>query len=176
MSSFQRTASAVAFGSLEAEFQVTPMTIFRPLVWMLAVAVSGISPAAAASDIDLSDYQWKHRLLFIFAPSTADPAYLALEKHLARATLEREDRDMILFRVFENSPSRVSDRPLRPDDGRALRRRFGIEAGRFTVVLVGKDGGVKSVAHQDADLESIFDLIDSMPMRRQEMRDKRSNG
>jgi hypothetical protein len=150
------------------------MTNLKPLLWMLVVFVIGVPPAATTSEINLSDYRWKHRLLFIFAPSTSDATFLALDRRLAQTALEIEDRDMIIFRIFENSPSRVSDKPLPPGDAEALRRRFGIEAGRFTVVLVGKDGGVKLVAHRDADLQSIFDLIDSMPMRRQEMRDKRS--
>lgn len=150
------------------------MTNLKPLLWMLVVFVIGVPPAATRSEIDLSDYRWKHRLLFIFAPSTTDATFLALDKRLAQTALEIEDRDMIIFRIFENSPSRVSDKPLLPGDDEALRRRFGIEAGRFTVVLVGKDSGVKLVAHRDADLQSIFNLIDSMPMRQQEMRDKRS--
>lgn len=150
------------------------MIILKPLLWMLVVAVSGIPPAAAGSEIDVSDYRWKHRLLFIFAPSTTDATFLALDKRLARAAIEIEDRDMIIFRIFENSPSRVSDKPLLPGDVEALRRRFGVETGRCTMVLVGKDGGVKLVAHGNTDLQSIFNLIDSMPMRQQEMRDKHS--
>ena len=150
------------------------MTLIKPFLWMLVVAVSGILPKAVASAIDLSDYRWKQRLLFIFSPSTTDATFLALDKRLAQTALEIEDRDMIIFRIFENIPSRLSDNSLLPGDEEALRRRFGIEAGRFTVVLVGKDGGVKMVAHRDADLESIFNLINSMPMRKQEMRDKRS--
>jgi hypothetical protein len=150
------------------------MNIFKPFLWSLMVAVSGIPAAAATAEIDLTDYRWKHRLLFIFAPSTTDATFLTLDKRLAQTALEIEDRDMIIFRIFENSPSRVSDKPLLPGDDDALRRRFGIKTGRFTVVLVGKDGGVKLVAYRDADLQSIFNLIDSMPMRQQEMRDKRS--
>jgi hypothetical protein len=148
------------------------MTVIKPIMWMLMVAVSVIPPQASASIINLSDYRWKHRLLFIFAPSTSDATFLELDRRLAQTTSEIEDRDMIIFRIFENIPSRVSNKPLPPGDAEALRRRFGIETGRFTVVLVGKDGGVKLVAHRDADLQSIFDLIDSMPMRRQEVRDK----
>jgi hypothetical protein len=149
------------------------MNIFKPFLWSLMVAVSGIPAAAATAEIDLTDYRWKHRLLFIFAPSTTDATFLTLDKRLAQTAIEIEDRDMIIFRIFENSPSRVSDKPLPSGDDAALRRRFGIETGQFTVVLVGKDGGVKLVAHRDVDLQSIFNLIDSMPMRQQEMRDKR---
>jgi hypothetical protein len=150
------------------------MTLIKPYLWMLVVAVSGIPAAAATSEIDLSDYRWKHRPLFIFAPSVTDATFLELDKRLIQSVPEIEDRDMIIFRIFEDSPSRVSNKPMPPRDAEALRRRFGIETGRFTVVLVGKDGGVKWVAHRDADLQSIFNLIDSMPMRQQEMRDQRS--
>jgi hypothetical protein len=151
-----------------------PMTVIKPILWMALVAMSVNPQQAAASVTDLSDYRWRHRLLLIFAPSTTDATFIALDKRLALSATGIEDRNMIIFRIFENSPSRVSDKRLPPVDDEALRRRFGIEAGRFTVVLVGKDGGVKMVAHRDADLQSIFNLIDSMPMRQQEMRDKRS--
>ena len=150
------------------------MTLLKLFFCLLAAAGIGIPPALATSEIDLSDYRWKHRPLFIFAPSAADATYLALDKRLVQSIPEIEDRDMILFRIFEDSPSRVSDTPIPPGDAEALRRRFGIKPGRFTVVLVGKDGGVKWVAHRDADLQSIFNRIDSMPMRQQEMRDQRS--
>jgi len=150
------------------------MLICKPLLWMLVVTVSSIGSVAEASEIDLSEYRWKQRLLFIFAPSATDTTWLALEKRLTQAALETEDRDMILFRIFENGPSQAADKTLPAADVDALRLRFGIETGRFTVVLVGKDGGVKLTAHRDVDLQSIFDLIDSMPMRRQEMRDERA--
>ncbi|MGD8701149.1 MAG: DUF4174 domain-containing protein [Desulfosarcina sp.] len=150
------------------------MTMIKHFLWMLAVAMSGIGPAAATSEIDLSDYRWKHRPLFIFAPSASDADYLALDKRLAHRSADIEDRDMIIIRIFEKSPSRVAARPMLPGDAEALRRRFGIAPGRFTVVLVGKDGGVKLVARRDVDLQSIFNLIDSMPMRQQEMRDNPS--
>jgi hypothetical protein len=70
------------------------MTILKPLLWMLVVAVSGIPPAAATSEINLSDYRWKHRLLCIFTPSTTDATFLALDKRLAQSALEIEDREL----------------------------------------------------------------------------------
>ena len=41
----------------------------------------------------------------------------------------------------------------------------------FWIVLIGKDGGVK-LRSDDAGLDQIFDLIDSMPMRQAEMREQ----
>jgi hypothetical protein len=172
--SYFETGSVVFCRNVNLALQVSLMTFYKSLLWMLVVTVSCIPPVSATSEVDLSDYRWKHRLIFIFASSTTDATFLALDKRLAQTALEIEDRDVIVFRIFENSPAWVSDKPLPPGDDEALRRRFGIERGRFTVVLVGKDSGVKLVAHRDADLQSIFNIIDSMPMRQQEMREKRS--
>jgi hypothetical protein len=150
------------------------MTMIKPLLWLLVLAVSGLHPAAAAEEADLSGYQWKNRLLFIFAPSAGDAGYLALDEQLAKAAPEMEDRDLLVFRILEHGPSLLDGKPLPPDDAEALRRRFDVEPGKFTVVLAGKDGGVKLVEHKAVDLEAIFDRIDSMPMRRQEMRERGS--
>jgi hypothetical protein len=55
-----------------------------------------------------------------------------------------------------------------------LRRRFNVQSGRFTVVLVGKDGGTKMVLEDRAELLKIFERIDDMPMRQQEIKERRS--
>jgi hypothetical protein len=148
------------------------MNAIKPILWILVMAVSGIPSAVAESGIDLSEYRWKYRPLFIFAPSDTDADFLALDRQLNNAAPELEDRDMIIFRIHEESPSHAAGKPLSREDADHLRRRFDAISGRFTVVLVGKDGGVKLHAHRLVDLQSIFTLIDSMPMRQQEMRDK----
>jgi hypothetical protein len=148
------------------------MSTIKPIFWMLVLAVSAIPPAMAESGLDLSQYRWKHRPLFIFAPANTDADFLALDRQLIKAAPELEDRDMIIFRIHENSPSHAAGKPLTREDANYLRRRFDAAPGRLTVVLVGKDGGVKLVAHRHVELQAIFSLVDSMPMRQQEMRDK----
>jgi hypothetical protein len=57
--------------------------------------------------------------------------------------------------------------PERSDVG----RRLGLHGRGAQLVLIGKDGGIKARHSEDVfDLERIFTLIDSMPMRRAEMR------
>ncbi len=148
------------------------MNTIKPIFWILVMAVSGIPCAIAESGLDLSQYRWRYRPLFIFAPADTDADLLALDRQLNSAAPELEDRNMIIFRIHENSPSNAAGKPLSREDAGYLRRRFNAAPGRLTVVLVGKDGSVKQVAHRPVDLQSIFSLIDSMPMRQQEMRDK----
>jgi len=47
-----------------------------------------------------------------------------------------------------------------------------LTGGTFMVVLIGKDGGEKLRREEGATLGEIFGLIDTMPMRRREMRGK----
>jgi hypothetical protein len=44
------------------------------------------------------------------------------------------------------------------------------------VILIGKDGGVKLVQEERVSLQAVFDLIDTMPMRRREMRQRGAGG
>ena len=42
----------------------------------------------------------------------------------------------------------------------------------FSVILIGKDGGVKLRSAEPVSAEAIFGLIDGMPMRQREMRNR----
>ena len=54
---------------------------------------------------------------------------------------------------------------------RDLRERFKPEAKGLTIILVGKDGTEKGRWTQPLDPGGLFALIDTMPMRQQEIRD-----
>lgn len=58
----------------------------------------------------------------------------------------------------------------------ACRMKYTTDAGQqsFTVVLVGKDGGVKKQWTRLVTIKEIFALIDAMPMRRSEMKTNRN--
>lgn len=141
----------------------------------IKVALAGLAASLAATlampdpALAMSKYRWKNRPLLVFAPN-AESAKLARQ----RALLERRigamrERDMVLIYVIAN---RVVTR-LGRDPGRsaaALRRRFGVARNGFRTVLVGKDTGTKLSSRAPVPAQRIFRLIDSMPMRRNEMR------
>jgi len=148
------------------------MNNYKGMCMALLIVAYGTAAVAVASGADLAVYRWTHRPLLIFAPSTADTRYDVLNESISRLSLKIDDRDMIIFRIFDSGPSWAADKPLSTSGAASLRRQFGVGPGRFTVVLVGKDGGVKMSRQDDVDLQAIFNLIDGMPMRRQEMREK----
>jgi len=54
-------------------------------------------------------------------------------------------------------------------EARRLASEFGIGAGGFAVVLIGKDGGQKLRVNDVPDLQAVYAMVDGMPMRGQEM-------
>ena len=130
-------------------------------------------PAALAqnphSPTTLSQLQDRYRVLLVFAPKPDDPALLAQLHMLKDAAAELSRRDLLLIAVpYDNpSPSEVS---LTPEAARKARRDFDIAPDRFAALLLGKDGGEKLRSAKPVSLDGLRSLIDSMPMRQQEMR------
>lgn len=79
---------------------------------------------------------------------------------------------MIVHLVLEEGNSFVRDLPLGEQAVWQLQEKFEIDPANFVLILVGKDGGVKLRKEEYTLMSDIFDLIDSMPMRKQEMKKK----
>ena len=121
---------------------------------------------------DFGQYRWQNRLLFLFSPSPEVPAFQTLSRELSRNPDGVRDRDLLVFSVLEQGPSFLGPQETTSEEAESLRRRFGVTRGAFTLLLVGKDGTVKLQREGMTALKDIFKLIDSMPMRRREMRGK----
>jgi len=139
---------------------------------LIALFIGGFIMSSSAWSADLREYRWKNRILLVFSPTASDPGYAAFADAVSSRSYDVKDRDLVLFWVLEKGPSRLEGQPLSQEDAQDLRRRFRIKTGRFTVILIGKDGGVKMMREARAELQEIFDLIDSMPMRQREMKKK----
>ena len=85
---------------------------------------------------------------------------------------EISERDLVVFKIFETGPSYMETTRIDPQTAATIRTKFAAPLGQFTCILVGKDGGTKLKRHSRVKLEEIFNLIDAMPMRREEMRQK----
>jgi hypothetical protein len=123
--------------------------------------------------IELKGYLWKNRLVLVFAPSGDDARYRGLEKELREQGNAIVERDLLVFHVFENGVSRLGRSPIDAQSAALLRDRFSVNPGQFLVVLIGKDGGEKLRRGGEVDITEIFSLIDSMPMRQREVRERR---
>jgi len=134
------------------------------LATVLAMATLGGSDRALADP-----YQWSYRPVFVFAPSAGHPD-LERQKAFNRASeAPYRERDIVVVSVVG---ARVAA-ALGPAPGASaadLRRRFGVARDDFSIILVGKDGGVKLRSDSPVSPERLAEVIDAMPMRQREMR------
>ena len=136
----------------------------------LLLAAAVVSSQAGTSPTDLSQYHNRNRLLFVFAPNDKDTRYMQQFSRFAGKADGFKERDLIRFDIFEKGASRRDGTALSPGEGDALRQRFAIAKGQFRTLLVGKDGHTAYSASRPISASQLFGLIDSMPMRRDEMR------
>jgi hypothetical protein len=125
-----------------------------------------------STSVDLGKFRWKHRLVLIFAPSSTDRSYLKQKDEFEEKEDELNDRDIIVFELIEIGPSMMGEKLLTNEQQSYLRQKFEVHVEDYDFVLIGKDGTVKLRAKQVVASSDLFDLIDRMPMRQEEMRRK----
>ena len=133
--------------------------------------VEKMSKDSELNQIDLSEYRWKNRLVLIFAPSIEDSFYLKQKSEFKGKVAELKDRDIIMIELLEAGISTIAEIPLNSEQQSFLRKKFEV-IDNFVFILIGKDGTVKLRAKEPVSSDDLFSLIDSMPMRKEEMRRK----
>ena len=115
---------------------------------------------------ELTEFKWKNRVLLIIDTNDNLPDRdLQVTEFVTRPN-EMEERDLVLFvctgkEVLDKNGLKTD---INPDK---------ISYGEFQgVILIGKDGGVKLRKKFIVEPKEIFDLIDQMPMRRSEMKNR----
>ena len=113
---------------------------------------------------NLSDYKWKNRVL-ILSDTDSERSNSKQAYHLVNSQLNLwQERDIVVLFLFNKELTTTS----------AERINYKIEfPKKFNgYILIGKDGGIKLKETYPLIPKKVFDLIDSMPMRKAEMRAK----
>ena len=145
---------------------------------LLTLAASGIlatgalAAVAAPAQAGLLDrYRWKRRLVLVFAPVKPHPSLVVQRKWLKEAADGLAERDMTVVEVVQDWVY-VNGQPTIELNAKALRQEFNASIIEFSVVLIGKDGGEKLRRDEPQTAARLFDVVDAMPMRRHEMRQR----
>ena len=112
---------------------------------------------------DLDELRWKERVIIIYAPDGSEKELARQQELLGSYDAELNERDttQVILRARAENPE--------------ITERFGLAEAGFTLLLIGKDGGEKLRSGEIVAPERLIRLIDSMPMRQGEMR-QRGNG
>ena len=114
----------------------------------------------------INELEWSSRIILVRAFGESEEVLKALRK----LDYEIQDRDIYWF-VF-------TDENLETNYSGEIQENFYIDTlqtyfsdPETNMVLIGKDGSIKKKL-KHLDLQVIFDLIDTMPMRQMEMREQ----
>ena len=117
-----------------------------------------------------------YRPLLVFAPAMDDPQLVAQFNQLKGHGPDLKSRDLLYVPIVpegHNQPipsSKIHTASLSEDELAAMRHHFKVEQNDFLVILIGKDGGEKLNSRTPVTAEQLKQLIDSMPMRKSEMK------
>ena len=157
--------------SLLIALTLTACTAVSPV--SIAGTVPSSTHAIKMSSFNLSSQKWQNRVLLVFAPSVDNHSYQQQMQLFNQHQNGFTDRDLVLVQVLATDKSYANGQLIDESSAVKLRNRFGVDQENFQVILVGKDGGVKRSDTTPVKAAAIFEQIDAMPMRQQEMRSSR---
>lgn len=112
-----------------------------------------------AAGLDLSAFHWIARPVVVFADSPNDPQFIQQMELFAERAEELALRDVVV--IFDTDPAARGD------------IRLELRPRGFMLALVGKDGQIKARKPSPLTVRELSRSIDKIPMRQQEMQDRR---
>lgn len=134
--------------------------------------ILGVSDLRAQSmdTFSLEDYKWQNRVLLVFSPNTYQPDYRQQISDLRSAKDGIKERDLKVFYILKQSSPAVKGQVIPDEYHEEMYQDFDVSPADFKSILIGKDGTVKLQSGEAVSSENLFELIDSMPMRKLEMK------
>lgn len=81
-----------------------------------------------------------------------------------------KERQVILISIFSDQRALLKGEEIKLLNFTEIIERFRVKLDHFQLVLIGKDGTVKFRTQKPVPPSHIYDLIDSMPMRKMEIK------
>ncbi len=130
-------------------------------------------PAQVEEDVFVPRiYHPDMRILMIFSPDSASDLYSRQLNELSIHISGVKDRDLVAYSFFPTTGINPDNERINQANVEKLRRQFDVQEKEFKVILIGKDGTLKHTEEGFLSTDVLFPIIDAMPMRRQEMRNR----
>lgn len=131
-----------------------------------------------AQTLNLESHRWQDRVIVLFSQSDQQGLLQKQQDLLYHGTKEAslkkeelEERNLKIYQLIGQeviSPEGKKTKINQLD----TRKAFKLKASEFAFLLIGKDGGVKLRSYDLVSTDELFAIIDAMPMRRSEMKNK----
>lgn len=140
------------------------------LIFLLALLFQGQAVVGHSEDVTLESLEWNHRVLAYVVSSESERG--DIERSIAQLSSGIEDRDLLFVNLGEVELETEHSLAITAEQRGLWRKFWNLDLSESRFVLIGKDGGAKAFQAKVLDMSLFFDLIDAMPMRRAELRER----
>ncbi len=125
---------------------------------------------------ELEHHQWKHRLLLLISTGKGEQENLRQLKWLRSNLAGLDERKLLVYQLRSGYFLKGLDSSIKEKkQAKKLYDNYASKDEDFEVILIGLDGYEKFRSNHPVEIKSIFERIDAMPMRRNEIRNSRQN-
>ena len=122
---------------------------------IFTVLIMGNSSSLISLDKIISNFEWKKRILLLIADDGDTNLIRGVDSFFKEEACQNKDRNIELYKIIGDEI-----------------RKFKIPSrykGKKGIWLIGYDGGNKAYSRDLSLLNKLYDIVDKMPIRRNEM-------
>ena len=112
----------------------------------------------------LNDLKWKNRILVVLYDNE-----FQFFKNIKQNIKGLDERNFVII-SFHNARAFIDEKPMSEKFSRSVSQKIKNINPNHRLILIGKDGSIKSSYLFETELEKIFYDVDKMPMRKYEMK------
>ncbi|MEX0654887.1 MAG: DUF4174 domain-containing protein [Phycisphaeraceae bacterium] len=118
---------------------------------------------APGLDANLDRLRANHRLLLLFAPYRDNGPLQWQQQTLAASQGALNQRHVKLLTIIGHDEGYLDGQPLNHDTIIRLREEMEADAGKFTLILLDRDGQQMLYSHKPVRLHDLFAQLDALP-------------
>ncbi len=118
----------------------------------------------------MEKHQWKNRILLIFSDDKVDEKLQQQIINLSKDKKGLIERKLKIYQFVKDEFT--TDFKTNWSSKTLKNQNYKKESESFKVILIGLDGGIKLKQNKVLTTEKLFTIIDGMPMRRRELKQK----
>ena len=149
------------------------MKIKKTLTIRIILLMFGSTSIMSLKAQNLKKDKWIHRILIVKSSDLKSNKYQEQIKEFKNSFQELIDRKIILYNIVGDDFVLIDYKNNESNDSgkisKKLNHKILNEKEDFEIILIGLDGGIKLQQTEILTKEALFNIIDSMPMRKNEL-------
>ncbi|MFD2564846.1 DUF4174 domain-containing protein [Aquimarina rubra] len=120
---------------------------------------------------NINKHQWKDRLLLVISDSYQNSKFIKQLQEFEKHKELLKERKLIIYQITPSS-YREGLGKNESTKSNSFYKKHNSSKKDFKIILIGLDGGIKMESFDFVSANKIFNQIDQMPMRIQELKTK----